>query len=210
MTPSLPAPRTPGTRPDRAPTSDGPASAAPAHAPDGEELLATLGPLLVAEAAAEAAGAGLDPADLEQAVWVRLLERAGTGASPARPAGWVPWLRAAVRAEARGARRRARWEVPYDGIDGVPVPLGASDTEGMTLAAEEVRRVRAAVRELPGRCPRVLLAMMSTRDATYREIAGELGISQGSLGPVRSRCLGCLRRMLLAEVAAPEPWGMER
>ncbi len=130
-----------------APTSD-----APASAPGGEELLATLGPLLVAEAAAEAAGAGLDPADLEQAVWVRLLERAGTGTSPARPAGWVPWLRAAVRAEARGARRRARWEVPYDdGIDGGPVPLGAPDTEGMTLAADEVRRVRAAVCELPGR-----------------------------------------------------------
>ncbi|WP_232544376.1 sigma-70 family RNA polymerase sigma factor [Streptomyces buecherae] len=206
MNPSLPAPRTPGARPVGAPATAVPTSAAPG----GEQLLATLGPLLVAEAAAEAAGAGLDPADLEQEVWVRLLERAGTGTPPARPAGWAPWLRAAVRAEARGARRRARWEVPYDGIDGVPVPLGAPDTEGMTLAADEVRRVRAAVRRLPGRCPRVLLAMMSTRDATYREIAGELGISQGSLGPVRSRCLGCLRRMLLAEVAAPEPWGMER
>src|SRR5690349_14558084 len=31
-------------------------------------------------------------------------------------------------------------------------------------------------------------------------------MSQGSLGPIRSRCLGCLRRMLAAEVVAPEPW----
>lgn len=33
-------------------------------------------------------------------------------------------------------------------------------------------------------------------------LAGELGISQGSLGPERSRCLGCLRRLLTPEVAA--------
>ncbi|EFL21927.1 putative RNA polymerase ECF-subfamily sigma factor [Streptomyces himastatinicus ATCC 53653] len=66
------------------------------------------------------------------------------------------------------------------------------------------------MRGLPGRCPRLLGTMLSRPELTYREIAGELGISQGSLGPVRSRCLGCLRRMLTAEVAAPEPWGKER
>ncbi|MEH6378635.1 sigma-70 family RNA polymerase sigma factor, partial [Streptomyces sp. KLMMK] len=75
---------------------------------------------------------------------------------------------------------------------------------------EEGRALRAAVRRLPGRCPRLLAALLSRKDPTYREIAGELGMSQGSLGPVRSRCLGCLRRMLTAEVAAPEPWGKER
>ncbi|MFE6780111.1 sigma-70 family RNA polymerase sigma factor [Streptomyces sp. NPDC057702] len=176
----------------------------------GELLLAALGPLLVAEAAAEAPGAGLDPADLEQGVWVRLLERAEAGGPPVRRAGWAGWLRAAVRAEARGARRRVRHEVPYAAIDDVPAHADAPDTEETALAATESHRVRAAVRRLPGRCPSVLLAMMSSADATYREIAGELGISQGSLGPVRSRCLGSLRRMLLAEVAAPEPRGMER
>ncbi|HEY9372215.1 MAG TPA: sigma-70 family RNA polymerase sigma factor, partial [Streptomyces sp.] len=62
----------------------------------------------------------------------------------------------------------------------------------------------------PGNCPRLLTAMLSPDDPTYREIAGKLGISQGSLGPMRSRCLGCLRRMLAAEVAAPEPGGKER
>ncbi|MYS54803.1 sigma-70 family RNA polymerase sigma factor, partial [Streptomyces sp. SID6013] len=59
-----------------------------------------------------------------------------------------------------------------------------------------------AVRRLPGRCPRLMEALLSPKDLTYREIAGELGISQGSLGPERSRCLGCLRRLLTPEVAA--------
>ncbi|MFT2019085.1 sigma-70 family RNA polymerase sigma factor [Streptomyces sp. 796.1] len=182
----------------------------PARSRAGEQLLAALGPLLAAEAAAEAHAAGLDPADLEQGVWLRLLERAATEGPPTRPAGWAAWLRAAVRAEARGERRRARREVPYDTADGEPAHPAAPEVERLAERADELRRVRAAVRRLPGRCPRVLLAMMSTKDATYREIAGELGISQGSLGPVRSRCLGCLRRMLMAEVAAPEPWGRER
>ncbi|MCT7355534.1 sigma-70 family RNA polymerase sigma factor, partial [Streptomyces sp. 15-116A] len=39
------------------------------------ELVTALGPLLTAEASAEAHASGTEPADLEQAVWLRLLER---------------------------------------------------------------------------------------------------------------------------------------
>ncbi|MEW2250253.1 MULTISPECIES: sigma-70 family RNA polymerase sigma factor [unclassified Streptomyces] len=159
------------------------------------DLLTTLRPLLAAEAGAEAhAGAG-DPADLEQAVWLRLLERLAAAGPPPDPHGW---LRRAVRAEARRARRTARRERAHDGE-----PAGAEPgPEALALAAARGRALRAAVRRLPGRCPRLLEALLSPRDLTYREIAGELGISQGSLGPERSRCLGCLRRLLAGEVAA--------
>ncbi len=162
------------------------------------DLLTRLGPLLKAECAAEAPAAGIEAADLEQSVWVRLLstKEAVSGAR----------LRAAVRAEARTARRRARREVPY-----VPSAEDAAPgVEQAVLVAEAGRELRAAVRRLPGRCAVVLAAMLSRRDPTYREIAGKLGMSQGSLGPVRSRCLGCLRRMLTAEIAAPGPGGKER
>ncbi|GAA1260610.1 sigma-70 family RNA polymerase sigma factor [Streptomyces javensis] len=172
------------------------------------DLVKQLGPLLAAEAAAEAHGVGVEPAELEQAVWLRLLERTRDTGPPPHPARW---LRCAVRAEVRGARRRARREVPYDPMAGGP-PSGPEPrpAEHAVLAAETRRTLRAAVRRLPGRCPALLAAMLSRTDPTYREIAGQLGMSQGSLGPVRSRCLGCLRRMLTAEVAAPEPWGKER
>ncbi|TQE25913.1 sigma-70 family RNA polymerase sigma factor, partial [Streptomyces ipomoeae] len=83
----------------------------------------------------------------------------------------------------------------------------APGPEQQALAAARRRSLHAAVRRLPGRCPSLLAALLSPRDLTYREIAGELGISQGSLGPERSRCLGCLRRLLAAEVAAPERRG---
>ncbi|MBT2385198.1 sigma-70 family RNA polymerase sigma factor [Streptomyces sp. ISL-11] len=171
------------------------------------DLLTALRPLLAAECAAEAPAAGIEAADLEQAVWVRLLSDRATTRS--RPAVALR-IRAAVRAEARVARRRARREVLYDPTAGEPSGGPGSCVEQAVLAAEEGRVLRAAVRRLPGRCPRLLGALLSRSDPTYREIAGELGMSQGSLGPVRSRCLGCLRRMLTAEVAAPGRWGKER
>ncbi|MFI5830419.1 sigma-70 family RNA polymerase sigma factor [Streptomyces sp. NPDC051578] len=175
------------------------------------DLLNELGPLLSAEAAAEAPAAGVDAADLEQAVWVRLLERGPAAPGPAGAAADASaerarWLRRAVRAEARRARRRALREVPYGARPG----CAGADPEDAVLHGEQRRVLRSAVARLPGRCPELIGALLSPRDLTYREIAGELGISQGSLGPVRSRCLGCLRRMLAAEVAAPRLRGMER
>ncbi|MEU6173455.1 sigma-70 family RNA polymerase sigma factor [Streptantibioticus parmotrematis] len=155
-------------------------------APIGPGALAGL---LAAEAAAEACAAGVDPADLEQAVWLRLLDR-----GPGPPPG-PDWLRAAVRAEVRGARRRALREVPYEPGHGPDAP----SAENHVLDAERRLALRAAVARLPGRCPRLLSALLSRSDLTYREISRELGISQGSLGPLRSRCLACLRVMLGAE-----------
>lgn len=178
-------------------------------------VLAALRPLLHAEAAAEAPAAGLEPADLEQALWLRLLETTAAAGPPADPARW---LASAVRAEVRGARRRRLREIPLRTADSPPWPPCAEEPraaadgcpERRALAAEHRRTVRSAVRRMPARCRRLIEALLSCEDLTYREIAGELGISQGSLGPERSRCLGCLRRMLAAEVVAPEQRGKER
>ncbi|MGK5696541.1 RNA polymerase sigma factor [Streptomyces sp. URMC 128] len=160
------------------------------------DLVTALRPLLTAEASAEAYAAGADAGDLEQAVWLRLLERLDAEGPPLDP---QEWLRRAVRSEARRTRRTSRLEQPYV-VE--PVDDGDDAPERLALAAARGRALRAAVRRLPGRCPRLMEALLSPEDLTYQEIAGELGISQGSLGPERSRCLGCLRRLLTPEVAA--------
>ncbi|MFJ2649425.1 sigma-70 family RNA polymerase sigma factor [Streptomyces sp. NPDC087420] len=174
-------------------------------APDREVLFHALRPLVAAEARAEAPGAAVEARDLEQAVWVRLLERmAGEGPPP----DTVRWVRTAVRAEARHGRRTAAHELPYTRAQ--PAAGAESDPERAALRADRRRALRSAVGRTPGRCPRLLAAMLSPDDPTYREIAGELGISQGSLGPMRSRCLGCLRRMLTPEIGTAELGGKRR
>ncbi|MFI6487244.1 RNA polymerase sigma factor [Streptomyces sp. NPDC050564] len=160
------------------------------------DMVATLRPLLVAEASAEAHASGAEQSDLEQAVWLRLLERLDSDGPPVDPHGW---LRRAVRSEARRSRRTARIEQPYAAE---PADEGGLGPEQAAMTADRRRALHAAVRRLPGRCPSLMAALLSPQDLTYREIAGELGISQGSLGPERSRCLGCLRRLLTVEVAA--------
>ncbi|KUO14517.1 RNA polymerase sigma factor [Streptomyces dysideae] len=165
------------------------------------DLVATLRPLLTAEASAEAHASGTEPGDLEQAVWLRLLERLDTDGPPVDPQGW---LRRAVRSEVRRTRRTTRLERPYE-VE--PVADLDQAPEQLALTAARHRALRDAVRRLPGRCPRLMEALLSPNDLTYREIAGELGISQGSLGPERSRCLGCLRRLLTPEVAVGEARG---
>ncbi|GAA2979767.1 RNA polymerase sigma factor [Streptomyces fulvorobeus] len=174
------------------------------HAPPpaGPALVHALLPLIRAEARAEAPAASADPADLEQAVWLRLFERLDAQGPPAAPARWV---RDAVRAEARRTRRTARHERPYGSSEPPAAPHGCP--ERTAVRADTRRVLRTAVGRLPGGCARLLEALLSPADPTYREIAGRLGMSQGSLGPMRSRCLGCLRRMLAAEVAAPERRG---
>ncbi|MGW0333772.1 RNA polymerase sigma factor [Streptomyces sp. NPDC003011] len=160
------------------------------------DLLTTLRPLLTAEASAEAHATGTEPGDLEQAVWLRLLEHLDAQGAPLDPHGW---LRRAVRSESRRTRRTTRLERPYR-VE--PADDGDRTPEQLALAAARRRALHDAVRRLPGRCPALMRALLSPRDLTYREIAGELGISQGSLGPERSRCLSCLRRLLTPEVAA--------
>ncbi|WP_234531613.1 sigma-70 family RNA polymerase sigma factor [Streptomyces shenzhenensis] len=165
------------------------------------DLVTALRPLLTAEASAEAHASGCDPRDLEQTVWLRLLERLATHGPPRAP---EDWLRRAVRAESRRTRRTSRRERPY-ATD--PADRATLTPEQRVLISARHRALREAVTRLPGRCPRLLQALLSPNDLTYPEIAGELGISQGSIGPERARCLGCLRRLLTPEVAPREARG---
>ncbi|MFI0942058.1 sigma-70 family RNA polymerase sigma factor [Streptomyces sp. NPDC021020] len=163
--------------------------------------------LLAAEAAAYAPAGAADAEDLEQDVWLRLLE---TRRAPAEPAGW---LAAQVRAAALAAEAPGACEGPYADRAAGPPPRaghGRHGVEDRAEAAVALRAVLAAVPGLPGDCPRLLAVLTSGSDPTYREISRELGISQGSVGPLRSRCLACLRSILNSRVGSPVGRGNAR
>lgn len=64
------------------------------------------------------------------------------------------------------------------------------------LARERAAEVRAAVARLPARCAVLVSALLDEPTADYRALAALLEMPRGSIGPTRSRCLGCLRRRL--------------
>jgi DNA-directed RNA polymerase specialized sigma24 family protein len=150
--------------------------------------------LIAAEAATEAGAARLDPADLEQAVWLRLLERGPASAGARDISRWT-------RAAARASRTAFRREVAFEAARHHPGPAhGPPDAETRVETQDSRRALLRAARRLPGRCPSLVAALLSAADPTYGEIALALGMPQGSVGPLRSRCLGCLRTLLREEV----------
>ncbi|MFD9129315.1 sigma-70 family RNA polymerase sigma factor [Kitasatospora sp. NPDC059571] len=152
------------------------------------ELRRALLPLLAALAVAVP-----DREELEQALWLRLLERR---AGPGLPRDGLGWLRGQAVREALAARRAADRETPVPRVARRhPEPYEALRT------AELVRAVRRALETLPGSCPELLRALSGAPELTYREQAERLGMPRGSLGPVRSRCLGRLRPLVAARWA---------
>jgi RNA polymerase sigma factor (sigma-70 family) len=74
--------------------------------------------------------------------------------------------------------------------------------EDVLLRLEEQHAVRTAMAELDERCQRLLkLLFYASKPPGYGDVATQLGIAEGSIGPIRARCLERLHRRL-REVAA--------
>ncbi|MGK4579777.1 RNA polymerase sigma factor [Kitasatospora sp. HPMI-4] len=127
----------------------------------------------------------LDAQDLEQEVWLRVLERAADGTLPRDRVSWVRALTVQLTAQ-----HTARPPQPHRSARPVP------SAEEQLLTAYRHRAVRRALARLPGRCPELLAALSESPELTYRQLAERLGLPRGSIGPTRSRCLGCLRALL--------------
>ncbi|GAA2772939.1 sigma-70 family RNA polymerase sigma factor [Kitasatospora cinereorecta] len=134
-----------------------------------------------------AEGGGLEREDLEQAVWLRAVERTAAAGVPRDRRAWLRGL--AVR-EALAGRRWGR-ETPV-----AKVTQRHRGPEEELLRAERLKVLRRALAELPGRCRELLEALAASPDLSYRQLAERLELPRGSIGPLRSRCLGCLRPLV--------------
>ncbi len=64
------------------------------------------------------------------------------------------------------------------------------------LKDEQVRAIRMASERLSPRCRCLLGLLMGDDDVPYKEIAEQLSMPIGSIGPTRGRCLEHLRQIL--------------
>ena len=109
------------------------------------------------------------------------------------------WLVTTTRRECWRAHRRLSRHCPPGEHPGVPVV-----TDAGLERLERVQELQTALRRLGGGCEQLLEALFLTEsEPSYQQIAARLGISVGSIGPTRRRCLARLAQ-LLGAAARPE------
>ena len=134
-----------------------------------------------------------DAEDVSQGVWLQLVARLDRLREPAALPGWLATTtrRECGRVVRATSKRRA----------GEQVLIAASlpDTETTPvdhelLVAEQHAALRDAVFRLPPSCQQLITLLMADPPVPYAEISARLGISPGSIGPNRRRCLDRLGR----------------
>lgn len=145
--------------------------------------------------------AGLDQersAEVFQQVFTRLVEHLDRIEQPDRIGAWLVTT-----------ARRETWSLSHREPLTYPLNFGDNEEESHYLAIsdplpdkvllhlEEQNMIHLALAELNERCRRLLSLLFFHPDPpAYAEIAEELDMSEGSIGPTRNRCLKKLRRLL--------------
>jgi RNA polymerase sigma factor (sigma-70 family) len=149
---------------------------------------------------------GLDEhsaADVFQTVFARLVQHLPRIVEPERLQGWIA---VTAKREALLQLRRGRRTVSmsrdsddddgnaadWDFADSSPLPGDALDE------LQQQDRLRHALDRLDERSRTLLLLLFRADDdkVSYDEVARQMGMSIGSIGPTRARCLEKLRRLM--------------
>ena len=169
-----------------------------------EDLVAVMTPVLWN--VVRAYGLAVAPAqDVVQSTWMALLRRSGTVADPQAIGSWL------TTTARREAWRTARSAPAATGGDEVleRVVDRARTPEDSAVAHDEEQRLWECVDRLPERCRRLLRILAFEQRPHYEDIAADLGMPVGSIGPTRARALEQLRNLpavrSLAGESQPRP-----
>ena len=134
-----------------------------------------------------------DAEDVGQAVWARLVDQLDNLRDPAALPGWLKTTtqRECFRVQRATCRHTAAGQV-LD-FENIPDPL-TQTADHELLVAERDAALREAFTRLPPGCQGLLALLIADSPTPYAEVSGRLGISVGSIGPTRRRCLDRLRR----------------
>ena len=134
-----------------------------------------------------------EAADVFQGVWIDLhrdLSRLE------KVAGLRSWL---VTAAARRSllHKKRRQSLLRSAEPDPQFPDATPGVERLIEEAEREQMLRDAVKQLPRRCQRMVeMLFFQQPPRPYADIARELGLAEGSIGFIRSRCLEKLRKLL--------------
>lgn len=148
--------------------------------------------------------AGLDEdlaAEVFQEVFTTLFEKLDEIKQPERLQAWIVTTarRKTWRLLSREVISQRAWRVEEDQeLEMLGLPDEAPLADDLLVQLEEQHRVRTALAELDERCQK-LLTLLFYRETppSYAEIAGAVGVPEGSIGPTRARCLKKLQQLLI-------------
>ena len=126
--------------------------------------------------------------DAIQATWLRLVLSIHTIEDPAAVPGW---LVTTARREAIRSLHAAGRDLVVEEVHAAE-PAATAATEDHAVLRERHGALRAAVSRLPGRQRALAASLLAERP--YSELAQELGMPVGSIGPIRARLMARLRR----------------
>lgn len=139
------------------------------------------------------AGYRLGPADADdvnQSVWLRLVEHLDGLREPRALPGWLVTITRREALRMLGVRGRA---VPADPAWQLLDRPTYDDADDLVAAGERARALRAALAELSPRRRELVLLLLHDPPLAYDEIGRRLGIPTGSIGPTRARAFAQLR-----------------
>jgi RNA polymerase sigma factor (sigma-70 family) len=136
---------------------------------------------------------GADADDVNQTVWLRLVEHLGDIREPEALPGWIATT---TRNECLRVLRRMQRAIPVDpqGPSALDRPVVVRDVEDVLVEELRLQALRQAVEELPPARRDLLLLLLVDPPLPYSEISARLGMPVGSIGPTRARVLDQLRR----------------
>ncbi len=132
--------------------------------------------------------------DVVQTTWLALVRRRTAILDPVAVGGW---LTTTARREAWRVAHASSTALPVEDEDLAPLLPRQRSAEESVVQHDEGDRLWAAVDGLPERCRRLLRVVAFENRPDYRELASDLDMPVGSIGPTRGRCLAKLRVALM-------------
>jgi RNA polymerase sigma factor (sigma-70 family) len=135
-----------------------------------------------------------DAADIFQATCMELLARLP---ELREPRALPKWLMQVAHHQCCRWKQQQRRMVSRDGESDLPEPETPAIADSLVQQTQDEQMLREAIAELTPQCQRLVKLLFYEAPARpYAEVAAELGLSVGSIGFTRQKCIQKLRRHL--------------